>query len=254
MKIVFLTSGSNSSVILYNQLKKRVAFTAVIQENPIDKFYLIKRRGKKLGWFKTIGQLLFMIIVPPVLNRLSNKRKKEILKKFQLENLPIHHNNFFKVDSVNSRETQNILVTLNPDLIIVNGTRIISETILNCTSGKFINTHVGITPKYRGVHGGYWALANGDSDLFGVTVHLVNKGIDTGDILYQKVLKVDEKDNFSTYPLLQTAAAVDLLFAAIDDQQNGELKPYKNKDLPSQLWYHPTLLEYLWTALIKGVR
>lgn len=254
MKIIFLTSGSNSSVILYNQLKKRVAFTAVIQEKPINKFYLIKRRVRKLGWFKTIGQLLFMIIVPPILNRFSNKRKKEIFKKFQLENLPIIHDKFYNVNSVNSKETYNILVTLNPDLIIVNGTRIISETILNCISGKFINTHVGITPKYRGVHGGYWALANGDSDLFGVTVHLVNKGIDTGDILYQKILKADEKDNFFTYPFLQTAAAVDLLFAVIDDQRNGVLKPYKNKDLASQLWYHPTLLEYLWTVLTKGVR
>ena len=58
-------------------------------------------------------------------------------------------------------------------------------------------------------HGGYWALASGDNDLFGVTVHFKQRN--RYKILYQAFLKASKKDNFSTYPFLQTAAAIDLL-------------------------------------------
>ena len=40
--------------------------------------------------------------------------------------------------------------------------------------------HAGITPQYRGVHGGYWAVVNNDPEHCGVTIHFVDKGIDTG--------------------------------------------------------------------------
>ena len=46
--------------------------------------------------------------------------------------------------------------------MVVNGTRILSRRMLESIDAVFLNMHVGITPKYRGVHGGYWALANGD--------------------------------------------------------------------------------------------
>src|SRR5438093_9923670 len=48
--------------------------------------------------------------------------------------------------------------------VVVNGTRIISEAVLTASDAVFINMHAGITPKYRGVHGGYWALYNGDGE------------------------------------------------------------------------------------------
>ena len=43
-----------------------------------------------------------------------------------------------------------------------------------------INMHAGITLRYRGVHGGYWALAEQHPEWVGTTVHLVDPGIDTG--------------------------------------------------------------------------
>jgi folate-dependent phosphoribosylglycinamide formyltransferase PurN len=72
------------------------------------------------------------------------------------------------------------LKAINPDLVIVNGTRIISKKVLSSINSKFVNIHVGITPKYRGVHGTYWALVNNDVENSGVTVHFVDEGIDTG--------------------------------------------------------------------------
>src|SRR5690606_24425483 len=92
------------------------------------------------------------------------------------------------VPSVNATQCIDLVQKIEPDIVVVNGTRIISKKVLDAVPVSFINTHVGITPKYRGVHGAYWALACGDTDNCGVTVHLVDKGIDTGGILKQAVI------------------------------------------------------------------
>jgi methionyl-tRNA formyltransferase len=46
--------------------------------------------------------------------------------------------------------------------------------------------HAGITPRYRGTHGGYWVLLNNDPGHCGVTIHLVDPGIDTGSIVARR--------------------------------------------------------------------
>jgi methionyl-tRNA formyltransferase len=115
-----------------------------------------------------------------------------------------------------------------------------------------INFHSGINPKYRGQAGGYWALASGDPDNAGVTVHLVDEGVDTGAVLYQARFSATPQDNFITYFYIQAGTARPLVIKAIEDALSGQLRPAK-VDLPSQQFYHPTLWQYLWTAWAKGV-
>jgi methionyl-tRNA formyltransferase len=123
--------------------------------------------------------------------------------------------------------------------------------VLDAVNCKFINIHAGITPKYRGVHGAYWALLSDDPEKCGVTVHLVDPGIDTGSIIAQKTITVTRKDNFVTYPLLQLAAGIPMLQAAVADCLGGDLdlKPASGS---SRLWYHPTMGQYLYHRLFKG--
>jgi methionyl-tRNA formyltransferase len=135
--------------------------------------------------------------------------------------------------------------------VLVVGTRIISPTVLSSVGAPFINYHDGITPKYRGIHGGYWANAQGDLAKLGVTVHLVDPGIDTGDVLYQARLEPPAKDNYATFPYLQLVAALPLLQRAAQDAIAGSLAPQK-ADLPSLLWSHPTLWDYVATGLERG--
>jgi methionyl-tRNA formyltransferase len=103
------------------------------------------------------------------------------------------------------------------------------------------------------VHGGYWALANEDAAHCGVTVHLVDRGIDTGDVLYQETISPTDKDSFNTYPLLQLTRAIPLMKQALRDVSQRTLHPQK-PDLPSRLWYHPTLWEYASVYLKRGVK
>ena len=117
-----------------------------------------------------------------------------------------------------------------------------------------MNIHAGITPAYRGVHGLYWALVNDDAEQAGVTVHLVDKGIDTGDVLYQKKIEITSKDNFSTYPLIQLGEGILLLKKAIDDFLKDDLKAVEVNTSKSRLWYHPTLLFYLKSRILKNIK
>ena len=114
--------------------------------------------------------------------------------------------------------------------------------------------HAGITPRYRGVHGGYWALASGDAAHCGVTVHLVDAGIDTGGILAQALIRPTPVDSFVTYPLLQLAAGLPLLVDAARAGLAGTLRPLPaDAASPSRLWSHPTLAQWL-SGWRRGVK
>lgn len=141
---------------------------------------------------------------------------------------------------------------INPDIVLVNGTRIISSKVLGSTNAVFINMHTGITPKYRGVHGGYWALANNDKENCGVTIHIVDKGVDTGGILYQTTIPLTAKDNFITYPYLQFGEGLPLMKKAIDDIAINKVVVMKPETTESKLWYHPTIWQYLFKRILKG--
>lgn len=252
MRIVMLCGDGLSSRIMFNALKDSFDIEAVIIEEKIPSKIMISRRIKKLGLRKTIGQILFLL-TNKVLYRLAKTRKVELIKKFSLNENIIPENIINRVDSVNSQEAINLIKKNDPDVIIVNGTRIISNEVLCSINVPFINTHMGITPKYRGVHGGYWALANGDSNNCGVTVHLVDKGIDTGGILYQDIIYPEKQDNFNTYPIHQIAKAIPLMKKALLDAKENQIS-IKQNNLPSYLWYHPTLLEYMTTFIKIGVK
>ena len=154
------------------------------------------------------------------------------------------------VNSVNDDRCLQILQSIQPDLVIVNGTRIISEQVLREVSCKFINLHAGITPKYRGVHGAYWALVNNDEAHCGVTIHLVDAGIDTGGVIARQKITVSQKDNFVTYPLLQLAAGIPYMKKAIEDILQNRLALLTANTTESRLWSHPTIWEYLFYRIV----
>lgn len=253
-KIIMLVGKGISSTFTYNGIKDNFIISHVIIEEKIDRKKFIKRRIKKLGFLKVLGQILFQLTIPKLLEIFSQKRINEIKTNYNLDDTPIPSPIIKEVSSVNSRACIKLLKKEKPDLIIINGTRIISKKVLNCINTTFINTHAGITPKYRGVHGGYWALANQDKKHCGVTVHLVDSGIDTGGILFQQNISPTPKDNFLTYTYLQMGEGINLINQAITDFHNGVLIEKNSPTSVSKLWYHPTLWFYLYKRIIDGVK
>jgi folate-dependent phosphoribosylglycinamide formyltransferase PurN len=247
-KLVILAGKGISTNVLYNSLKDDYYIEKIILEEPVPRKEFIKKRIKKLGLWNVIGQVLFQFLIVKYLNLISAKRKKDILQNYHLNDAPLPSEKIINLKSVNDNQCLLLLQKIKPELVIVNGTRIISKEILNSISVKFINIHAGITPKYRNVHGAYWALVNNDAENCGVTVHLVDPGIDTGNIIYQQGITITNKDNFVTYPFLQLAEGIIFLKKALHDIFSENLI-IKEGAAESKIWHHPTLWEYLYNRV-----
>lgn len=254
--LLLLASPCSSTNVVFHALAGAFGEFPVVMEPPQSRWTLVKRRAKRLGIPTVIGQLLFSVLVVPVVGRRGRTRIAAIAAEHGLDlssiGRPVQ-----SVPSVNSDEARALLRRLDPSVVVVNGTRIISEETLGCVDATFVNVHMGITPQYRGVHGGYWALAEGRPELVGTTVHVINRGIDTGPILGQATFPVTPADSFATYPYLHLHAGLPLLVTAVRSLLAGEepkpLPPMSGAG-PSTLRSHPTLWGYAGARLRRAVR
>jgi folate-dependent phosphoribosylglycinamide formyltransferase PurN len=253
-RIIVLAGPGVSTRILYHALERRFGVAKVIIEEPVPTRQLLRRRLRKLGARAVAGQVAFKLAIEPLLARRARARLDEIKREHALDDSEIPKDAVVEVSSVNAPETLGALRELLPDVVILNGTRIVAKHVLEGIASPIINMHAGITPLYRGVHGGYWALANRDPDNCGVTVHLVDAGIDTGRILGQACIHPTIADNFVTYPMLQLAEGLPLLLAAVEDLVEGRARTKPPPSGASRLWSHPTIGEYVAARIRAGVR
>ncbi len=70
---------------------------------------------------------------------------------------------------------------------------IIKKDIIDIVKGKIFNLHPSLLPKYRGCSSLTWAMINGESKC-GFTYHYVDDKCDTGDVIIQKEIKIEDFD------------------------------------------------------------
>jgi folate-dependent phosphoribosylglycinamide formyltransferase PurN len=249
--IVVLTRPTPHAWIIINAVVERFGRVTVLTEERESRRSLIWKRMKRRGPLTVLGQVAFVMGLRFIEER-SQRRIDEIIREHRLDPSPNSACTVIPVRSVNSTAARAALAMIKPDVVLVIGTRIIGRETLAAVNAPMINYHPGINPKYRGQAGGYWALAAGDRDNAGVSVHLVDEGVDTGGVLYQTRFTSTSRDNFSTYFFLQAAAARPLVLSSIEDALAGRLK-VQTVALPSQQFYHPTIWSYLWTGWRRRV-
>ena len=116
---------------------------------------------------------------------------------------------------------------LNPDLAVVSAYgKIIPKSILKILPGRFINIHPSLLPKYRGASPIQAAILNGDSQT-GVTIMLLNEGLDTGDILSQKRMAIPKAATAGSLHDQLAKTGADLLLETIPDYLSGRITPKK---------------------------
>ncbi|MEL6569604.1 MAG: formyl transferase [Pseudomonadota bacterium] len=249
--MVAMTAGGPHAWITINALRDAYGpFPVIVEEGePPGVFW--RRRLRKLGLVEVAGQWGAMVLTK-LTKPLSKGRVPELIEAEGLRPEPDPDQEMIRVPSVNSDEARAALERLAPKAVYVVSTRMIRKTTLECIDAPFINYHSGINPAYRGINGGYFALARGEPEHFGTTLHLVDEGVDTGSVLKQVHIKPSNADNLHTYMWLMVAhsreAAVEVMGQAMD----GTLAPY-TVDLPSRQYYAPTLWFYLWAGLRRGV-
>lgn len=249
--IVALAGDAPHAWIMINALRAVFGDFPVILEEGEPSSVFWKRRLKLLGPVK-VASMQAARLPMKLTKRGTAEVIDQMIEDHQLqhtmpETIPLTH-----VPSVNSEAAREALRQYNPKAVFVINCRMIRKATLGSISAPFINYHSGINPTYRGMFGGYFALANQDPDHFGATVHLVDEGVDTGDVLYQSQVQTQPGDNFHTYIWRIASGSRDIVIRAMQDAVNGTLTPYKPEG-PSRQYFAPTLGGYLWTGFSKGV-
>ena len=151
------------------------------------------------------------ILTPPPVKVLANEY-----------NIPVYQPN-----SVKTGEVLEILMQINPDVIVVVAYgKILPKDILRLPKYGCVNGHASILPKYRGSAPIQWCIINGETET-GVTTMLMDEGVDTGDIL--EVDKISIGENETAEELFERLSVLnaDLMVSTLEKLEKGEITPKK---------------------------
>ncbi len=248
--LIALIGDAPHAWTMVNALRKRFDPLWVIVERGEPASLFWERRRKKLGG-AAVASMKAAALAAKVTKPLSKARIAEL--QAACDATPVTDFTRIDVDSLNSDEAHARIRLLNPRAVFAASTGMLRGPLLAACACPVVNYHSGINPAYRGINGGYFALANGEPENFGVTLHLVDLGVDTGPILATNQIPVAANDNMQTYMTLMAANSQDLVVETMTRVLAGEAKPLPPSPLPSVQYYAPTLGQYLKNGFTRGV-
>ena len=115
------------------------------------------------------------------------------------------------------------LSRLKPSLIVSAGfMKILGSVVLRFHQGKIINTHPALLPSFPGAHAVSDALAAGVSET-GATIHFIDRGVDTGEVIAQARVKVEPGDTEESLHERIKEVERELLVATVSDIAQGKV-------------------------------
>lgn len=229
MRILILTNRNTGNVYLVNKISSmfNVIGRVILEVKPKDrseKWAFWKKRVKRYGILKTVNKYLFLKIK-------RNEKNDSIIKKLYFH--PDTEKINYRYDSdemitydINSKEVENFIRSKCPDIIIVCGSNIIKPNIFEIPLKGTINIHCGITPDYRSANPVEWAIYNRDFQKIGVTIHYVDEGLDTGNIISQKTVKVEKGDSVTSLYCKNIVNGGELMIRAIQDISENRVNTF----------------------------
>jgi methionyl-tRNA formyltransferase len=117
-----------------------------------------------------------------------------------------------------------VLAGLAPDLFLAVGyTKLLKSSLLAAPRIFAVNFHASLLPAYRGKHPLFWALRNGERWV-GLTAHMMDPNLDTGDILYQVRVRTRKSDSVSTLYDRIMDRSVGLVGRLLHDVERGQIR------------------------------
>jgi folate-dependent phosphoribosylglycinamide formyltransferase PurN len=109
---------------------------------------------------------------------------------------------------------------LSSDVYIVFGASYIKGWLIDfLVDKKAINIHMGLSPYYRGSSCNFWALYDGRPSYVGATVHMLSKGLDSGDMLFHCIPKLSDSDSPFDFTMRSVSVAQKGLVEKVKDGQ-----------------------------------
>ena len=90
-----------------------------------------------------------------------------------------------RIGDLNKLPIETFKIAMNSEKYVVFGASYIKSALIDfLVAKKAYNIHVGVSPYYRGNSCNFWAAYQGNFDYVGATIHLLSKGLDSGDMLF----------------------------------------------------------------------
>lgn len=132
--------------------------------------------------------------------------------------------------SINAPEALESLRAWRPDLaVVVAYGQILKPDVLAVPRLGCINVHTSLLPKYRGAAPIQWAVARGESET-GVTIMVMDEGMDTGDILAQRAVSIGDAETAGMLHDRLATVGADLLCAVVQDLAAGRVQRIPQND------------------------
>ena len=190
LSVIILCGQSPRHLYFANQVANACMPLAIIQES-----------GHEDPFMKIIKLLLKPGSLWRKINRWLRDRKRYRGKKeaqffFANKTPQLSHPELrVEVSHINHPDVIQMIDRYQPDLIIVFGTSLLKGELLEKGRLGIINLHGGLSPEYRGADCTFWALYNQEPEKVGCTVHYINAGIDTGNIIAHVSPKIKISDD-----------------------------------------------------------
>ena len=123
--------------------------------------------------------------------------------------LPRHvHTLSIKSGDLNLLDRGQLSDALKSDLYVVFGASYIKGWLIDfLVKNEALNIHMGISPYYRGSSCNFWALYDDNPAYVGATIHMLSKGLDSGDMLFHCLPKANDEQNPFDFTMRSVAAA-----------------------------------------------
>ena len=111
---------------------------------------------------------------------------------------------------------------LNPSLMIVVAFKKLPSKLYNIATHGAVNIHASLLPKYRGAAPIHHAILNGDSET-GITTFQINDKIDTGNIIYQKKINIENNETTGSLWIKLSYLGQDVIINTLDQIDSGKI-------------------------------
>lgn len=145
--------------------------------------------------------------------------------------------NIIKIKSeneFNDKKIINFVNKLKVDLCFITGTPIIKDPLLSMLPAYSINLHLGIIPYYKGAITMFWPFYFLEPTMAGTTYHIIDKYVDTGEILHNNVPNLNRGDGMhdvASKAVLSAHKDLDLVVREVQNRIEKKIKPQKDLSL-----------------------
>ncbi|MEK6222995.1 MAG: formyltransferase family protein [Chloroflexota bacterium] len=239
--VTFLTHKEPQIEVVQIVVRNIWNWQRIKSEYKRDGVRLLKKVHRKLLWGENtaVASLENSIAALGDSVKLPGRSLVDLAKQL---NIPL-----MTVNDHNEQQVQDTLATLNLDAIVFTGGGLVRKNILNISKLGVINCHAGLLPNYRGMDVVEWPIIEMNSfpPQTGMTLHIMDKGVDTGPILATKPLPFRPNETIKDFRLRIEPEMVQFMIEGIKRLEANKLKarPQVKEDGKQYFVMHPRIKE-----------